>query len=64
MLDNNTAALLRFSSLVNAADLAGKKEVKLEIKEAKAIAYAITQATIKLSDIDGLNGNIDGGDSW
>jgi hypothetical protein len=40
----NTAALTQYINAVKAAEMAGKREVKLEISMAKNIAYTIALA--------------------
>lgn len=63
-MDNTAAALIKFTNMVHLADTAGKKEIRMEIKEAKAIAHAVAQAAIKLADLDDDNLDLDGGSGW
>ena len=72
----NTAALSQYINAVKAAEMAGKREVKLEIAMAKNIAYTIALAMTKLvgdyeallsqksSETDVIQVNLDGGSNW
>lgn len=72
----NTAALTQYINAVKAAEMAGKREVKLEIAMAKNIAYTIALAMTKLagdyeallsqksSETDVIQVNLDGGSNW
>ena len=51
----NTAPLQQFIQQVKAADLSQQREIKLDIKTAKALAYCIAEINAKLlEDYDNL----------
>ena len=72
----NTTALTQYINAVKAAEMAGKREVKLEIAMAKNIAYTIALAMTRLagdyeallsqksSETDVIQVNLDGGSNW
>lgn len=71
----NTAVLTQFINTVKGADMAGKRDVRLDIEMARNVAYTIGLAMTKLaSDYETVLSNskpeevievrMDGGSSW